>query len=259
VQRLSHFIRDLKILFLAVWLNLLLYVIVLLLGAWFLHLSGYYPRANWLDQLVNAFHMTVMERVDEPGSGVMPAALTFLLPLSTVIVLGEGALRILSVFIARGEHREEWNIMVAKTFSNHIVVCEVGELGKALVKQICSARPTAEIILIDLRPGLLAELRLPVQNLLCIQSDITSLEILENSSCGKARMVLLTSGNDASNLEAACKILQLNPKTEIWVRLHHNGLADMMDLSSKPNLHFFSPYQQAAEAIASSLPLPEAG
>jgi hypothetical protein len=55
------------------------------------------------------------------------------------------------------------------------------------------------------------------------------------------------------NLEAAYKIIQLNPEAQIWVRLHHNGLADLMDLSRKPNLHFFSPYQQAAEVIAGHL------
>jgi hypothetical protein len=63
----------------------------------------------------------------------------------------------------------------------------------------------------------------------------------------------LASGNDAFNLEAAYKIIQLNPQAEIWVRLHHSGLADLMDLSRKPNIHFFSPYQQAAEAIAGHL------
>ena len=85
------------------------------------------------------------------------------------------------------------------------------------------------------------------------QADMTSLETLKKANCNKARLVLLASGNDGFNLEAAYKILQLNPRAEMWVRLHHSGLADLMDLSRKPNLHFFSPYQQAAEAIAGHL------
>ena len=245
--------RDLKIVVSAIWLNLVLFLIVLLGGAALLRFSGAYPQANWLDQLVNAFHMALTEQVDQPGDGIMPALLTFALPLLSVIVVGEGAVRVLSVFIARGEHREEWDSMVAKTFSNHIVVCGVGELGKALVKKIVAEEPEAQIILVDLHPGLVAEVGLPGENVICIQADITSLETLQKANCGKARLVLLTSGNDAFNLEAACKILQLNPRAEMWVRLHHTNLADLMDLSSKPNLHFFSPYQQAAEAIAGSL------
>jgi Trk K+ transport system NAD-binding subunit len=82
---------------------------------------------------------------------------------------------------------------------------------------------------------------------------MTSIETLKTANCQKARLVLLVSGNDAANLEAAYKVNQLNPQIQIWVRLHHNGLVDLMDIARKPNLHFFSPYQQAAEVIANHL------
>ena len=253
MQKISTLWRDLKIVFKAVWLNLLLFAGLLAAAVALLRSSGAYPQANWLDLLVDAFHMALVERVAQPGDGLMPAVLTFLLPLLSVIILGEGALRVLTVFIARGEHREEWDTMVAKTYTNHIVVCGVGELGKALVKRIHADHPEARIVLIDLRPGLLSEAGLSGDNVICVQSDMTSIETLKKVNCHKARLVLLASGNDAFNLEAAYKIQQLNPQTEIWVRLHHSGLADLMDLSRKPNLHFFSPYQQAADAIAGHL------
>ena len=143
--------------------------------------------------------------------------------------------------------------MVAKTYRNHIVVCGVGELGKALVKRFHADHPKSKILLVDLRPGLLSETGLSGDNIVCLQADMTSIETLKTANCHKANLVLLASGNDAVNLEAAYKIIQLNPQAEIWVRLHHNGLADLMDLSRKPNLHFFSPYQQAADAIAGQL------
>jgi Trk K+ transport system NAD-binding subunit len=108
-------------------------------------------------------------------------------------------------------------------------------------------------VLVDLRPGLLAETGLSEEGVISLQSDMTSLETLKTVNCHKARLILLSSGNDTANLEAAYKIIQLNPQAQIWVRLHHHGLADLMDLARKPNLHFFSPYQQAAEAIAGHL------
>ena len=253
MRKISILWRDLRIVSKAIWLNLLLFVGLLAGAVALLHLSGAYPQASWLDLLVDAFHMALLERVAEPGDGVLPAVLTFLLPLLTVIILGEGALRVLTVFIARGEHREEWDTMVAKTYTNHIVVCGVGELGKALVKRIHADHPETRIVLVDLRPGLLSEAGLSGGNVICLQSDMTRIETLKTANCHKARLVLLASGNDAFNLEAAYKIIQLNPQTETWVRLHHSGLAELMDLSRKPNLHFFSPYQQAAEVIAGHL------
>ena len=253
MRNFSALWRDLKIVIKAVRINLLLFAGLIIGAVILLRLSGSYPQANWLDLLVNAFHMSVLERVAQPGDGVIPAVLTFILPLLTVFILGEGVLRVLTVFIARSEHREEWDIMVANTYTNHIIVCGVGELGKALVKRLRADHPEARMVLVDLRPGLLTEAGLLEDNIICIQSDMTNIETLKKVNCHKARLVLLASGNDAFNLEAAYKINQLNPQTEIWVRLHHSGLSALMDLSRKPNLHFFSPYQQAADAIAGHL------
>jgi voltage-gated potassium channel Kch len=78
---------------------------------------------------------------------------------------------------------------------------------------------------------------------------MTSLETLKAAHCEAARLVILASGNDAFNLEAGFKALQLNPDAHIWIRLYRSGLASVMDLRTKPNVHFFSPYERAAEAV----------
>ena len=249
----GQFWKDLSIVFSMIWLNLLLFAVLMAGGTILLKISGAYPQAGWPGLLLDAFHMAILERVSQENDGLMPILLSFVIPLGTVVILGEGVLRVLSIYLQKREHREEWDIMVAKTFSNHIVVCGVGELGKALVKRLHADHPESRIVLVDLHPGLLSEPGLSGGNIVCLQADMTSIETLKTANCHKARLVLLTSGNDAFNLEAAYKINRLNPQTETWVRLHHNGLADLMDLSRKPNLHFFSPYQQAAEVIAGHL------
>lgn len=249
----QQFWKDLAVVFSMIWLNLVLFAGLLVAGAVLMKISGAYPTAGWPGLLLDAFHMAILERVAEESDGLMPILLSFLLPLGTAIILGEGVLRAFSIYIQKREHREEWDIMVAKTYTNHIVVCGVGELGRALVKRIHADHPKTRIVLVDLRPGLLLEAGFTDGNVISIQADMTSLEALKKAGCHKARLILLAAGNDAHNLEAAYKIIQLNPEAEIWVRLHHHGLADLMDLARKPNLHFFSPYQQAADVIAGHL------
>ncbi len=253
MKKVPQFWNDLKIVFSLIWINLVLFIGLMVLGAALMKISGAYPQASWPGLLLNAFHMAITERVAQETDGLVPILLSFILPLGTVIILGEGVLRVFSVYLQKREHREEWDRMVAKTFSNHIVICGIGELGKALVKRLHADHPDTRIVLVDLRPGLLAETGLSGEDLICIQSNMTSLETLKAANCHKARLVLLASGNDAFNLEAAYKVIQLNPQVETWVRLHQSGLADLMDLSRKPNLHFFSPYQQAADVIAGHL------
>jgi hypothetical protein len=249
----QQFWRDIFIVFSSVWPNLAAFACLLVGGAILLKLSGAYPQTSWAGLLLDAFHMAVIERVVNEGDSLVPILLSFLLPLGTILLLGEGVMRVISIYLQKQNHQEEWDIMVAKTYQNHIVVCGVGELGKALVKRIHADHPETKIVLVDMRPGLLAEAGLTGGNITCLQSDMTSIETLKKANCHKARMVLLAAGSDSINLEATYKVVQLNPQTETWVRLHHSGLADLMDLSSKPNLHFFSPYQQAAEVVAGHL------
>jgi hypothetical protein len=246
----QQFWKDLAIVFSLIWLNLVLFVALMACGAILMKISGAYPEAGWAGLFLNAFHMAILERVAEENDNLVAILLSFLIPLGTVIILGEGVLRVFSIYIQKREHQEEWDIMVAKTFSKHIIVCGVGELGKALVKRIHHDHPETRIVLVDLRAGSLAETGLTDGSVVSIQADMTSMDTLKAASCQKARLILLAAGNDAFNLEAAYKVIQLNPQAEVWVRLHHHGLADLMDLSRKSNVHFFSPYQQAADTIA---------
>jgi hypothetical protein len=253
MKKMRRIWRDLSIVLPLIWINLVMYVSLLAGGTILLKISGAYSQASWLGLFLDSFHMAVLERVAEESDGLIPIILSFIMPLATVLILGEGVIKVFSIYLQKHEHREDWDIMVAQTFSNHIVVCGVGELGKALVKRIHTDHPESRFVLVDLRPGMLTETGLSGDNIACIQGDMTSIETLKKTNCFKARLVLLTSGNDTFNLEAAHKIVQLNSEVETWVRLHQSGLIDLMDLSRKPNIHFFSPYQQAAEAIAGQI------
>jgi hypothetical protein len=253
MKKAHQFWKELSIVFSMIWLNLVLFAGLMAGGAVLLKVSGAYPQASWPGLLLDAFHMAITERVADESDTLIPILLSFILPLGSVVILGEGVLRVFSIYLQKRENREEWDRMVAKTLSDHFVVCGVGELGIALVKRFYADHPETKVVLVDLRPGLLSEIGLPEENLICLQANMTSVETLKSVNCDKARLVLLVSGNDAVNLEAAYKIQQLNPKTQTWVRVHHHGLADLMDITRKPNVHFFSPYQQAAEFIANHL------
>jgi Trk K+ transport system NAD-binding subunit len=164
-------------------------------------------------------------------------------------ILGEGILRIFTIYSQRRMNRKEWDLMVAKSLKDHTVICGAGEMGKQLLQQMLVEQPEMEVVLIDPRPGLLAELGLSDDHALHFQSDMTDIVTLEQANIHSAKLVVLSAGEDALNLETAYKILQINPEATIWIRLHHSGLAELLDLSKKSNIHFFSPYQQAAKAI----------
>jgi len=249
MTKLNVFLRDLKIIARTILLNLLLFFAALASAAILLRLFGYYPQASGFELFVDAFHMAVIERVVEYGDGILPFVLTLVMPLLTLVILGEGVLRVLSAFISRGEHREEWDRMMAKTMHDHLVICGVGELGRALVRQLLSSNSNLEIVLIDPRAGIMTELGQTQPNVCHIVADMTNLDSLKAANCMQARMVFLTSGNDTYNLEAAYKVLELNPEAEVWVRLYRSQLAELFEREKRSNLHFFCPYQDAAQSL----------
>jgi len=82
---------------------------------------------------------------------------------------------------------------------------------------------------------------------------MTNIETLKQANLQTAKLAILTAGDDAVNLETAYKIQEINPDLNIWVRLHHSGLSELLDLSRKPQIHFFCPYQQAADAVVEQI------
>ncbi len=245
---LKKFWRDSLIILSSVWINLALFALLLIFGAVILKFFGATPGAGWPQLFLDAFYMARLEGVDTGGK-LLPVLLAFILPVAAVMILGEGVLRVFSIYMQRRVNRREWDLMVIKSYQDHIVLCGVGEMGRQLVRRLIQENPQRAIVMLDPRPGLLAELGFKDDNVIHIQGDMADLGVLESTGIRNAGLIILTAGVDALNLEATYKVLKLNPDVNIWVRLHNSGLAEMLDLSSKPNIHFFCPYQQAADAI----------
>jgi len=244
--------RDLTIILSAIWINLTLFIFLMFVCAVLLKISGYKPQSTWFELFLDALYLAAIEGV-ETGGKVIPILLAFIMPIGMAIILGEGVLRVFSIYMQRRVNRKEWDLMVVKTFKNHYVICGAGEMGRQLLRRMLSDQPQMNLVLIDPRPGLLAELGLSSDHAVHLQGDMADVESLEHANIRSAKLVILTAGEDALNLETAYKIQQINPEIPVWIRLHHSGLAELLDLARKPQIHFFCPYQQAAESIVTHI------
>ncbi len=259
--RLSYIWRDLRIVGRAVWPNLALFTGLLLVSAAILWFCKARPQVGFLTLVLDSFNLAHLERVSELGESWVSVVMTFVLPVLSVIILGEGALRVAAFYLQRRQRREEWDPLVAKTFSRHTVICGLGELGRAIYHQLIEKDPLAHVVLVDSRPGIPGELGQSGPNVLQVQGDMTTRATLEDANCQAASLIILSSGNDAFNLEAGFKAMELNPQAQIWIRLYRKGLASLIACATLPNVHFFSPYERAAESLVGHMSGPggEAG
>jgi len=245
--------RELAVVLRSVWWNVVFFLALLLVAAILLFLFRCFPEASFHECLVTALYLARLESVSNPQGHPLVTVLAFLMPLMAVVILGEGVLRVTAIYLGRRRHREEWDRMTATSLSGHVVLCGAGELGRALLSELLQRAPNREVVVVDAHAGVLDEIASQGPNLHHILGDMTARETLRAANVHKASVVVVTSGDDAHNLEAACKALRLNPEARIWVRVKHSGLSELMQMAAHPNLHFFSPYQRAAEAVADEL------
>lgn len=237
----------------SVWLNVALYASMLVGVAALMGACKCYPDMTFGERLVQAFYMSELQGAESSDHHILPTVLVFLLPALTVIILGEGVLRMASIYLGRRQHRAEWEELMVKQLSGHTVICGMGELGRALLERLLEQNPDAAIVVVDTHADVLSELGMSGPNLHSICGDMTRRETLESANVGRASKVAFVSGSDSSNLEGAVKALALNEEAHVWVRLYRAGISDLLDKESRPNLHFFTPYDSAAQRLAGHL------
>ena len=200
--------RDMAIIIVSIWINLVLFLILIIFCTVMLKFFGANQQEGWLQLFLDSFHLATIESV-ETGGKAIPILLAFIMPIGMAVILGEGVLRVFSIYMQRRVNRKEWDLMVVKTFENHTLVCGVGEMGRQLIKRMKASQPGNQIVLIDQRPGLLAEIGLTDDDAIQFQGNMADVEILGQTNLRSAKLVILTAGDDAINLEAAYKIHQI--------------------------------------------------
>jgi len=244
--------RDLGIILASIWINLVLLLILMISCTVLLKYFGADPQAGWLQLLLDSFYLATIETI-ETGEKIIPTLLAFIMPIGMGLILGEGVLRVLSIYSQRNVNREEWDFMVVKKYKDHAVVCGIGEMGQHLLRKMILEQPDMDMVLIDPRPSVIAELGLSDDHAIHLQGSMADVEILNKVNIQSASLVILTAGDDALNLETAYKVMKTNPSVPIWVRLHRSGLSNLLELARKPQIHFFCPYEQAADKIVDQI------
>lgn len=136
--------RDLFIVVKGVWKNVVAYLGMLAVAAVILDLCQWFREAGFLQLLLDSFHLSHFMRVPEAEKAAASSILAFLLPIFTIIIVGEGALRVAVVYLQRRQRWEEWEPMVIGTFSEYTIVCGVGELGRSICERLLQKEPQAQ-------------------------------------------------------------------------------------------------------------------
>ncbi len=181
-----------------------------------------------VDSLVESIYIVLIATFLQPANRDFPhhiflQAFHFLMPLIGLIVLAQGLADFGSLFFNRKSRNKEWEMAVASTMQNHIILIGLGHLGYRVALKLHEMGEVLAVI--DFKheadtTNAVKKLGIPV-----IHDDATRPAILESANIKKARAIILASQNDAMNLQIALKARSLNPKIQVIIRIFDDDFA----------------------------------
>jgi Trk K+ transport system NAD-binding subunit len=153
-------------------------------------------------------------------------AFWYALPAIGLYVIGRGAVEFVRLFFDRSERRDAWEVAVASTYRNHIIVLGVGHLGQRVMRALVDMG--FDVVVIDLKVD--AELGRELNDLSvpAIIGDGRSTVTLEDAGLHHAQTLIVCTSNDHANLEVTMRARDMNPNIRIVVRMWDDQFAAQM-------------------------------
>jgi len=227
-------------------LSLAVIVLLLLGAAAVFYLDDAWEGASFLECFLNAFYVMSVECVDLPDRWYLEL-IALLLPVLALLVGAEAVVSATVMFVNRSLRRGEWNKVVASTYKGHTVICGMGQLGLTLCERLHEAG--RQVVAVDMRDDTRGMLTARGLGLPTIAGDMTSEETLRAANVQAARYLIVCSGDDLANLEAAIEGQELSPEVIVYARVYKDSFARRINDALHQNLNIFSPYATAASGI----------
>jgi voltage-gated potassium channel len=166
---------------------------------------------------------TVLQPINEFPKNIVLQLFHFAMPLVGIIFLAQGLTDFGVLLFNRKSRGKEWEMAVASTMNQHIVLVGLGHLGYRVAQKLHEMGENVAVVEINLGTHTTSAARdmgIPV-----IQADARTPGSLESANIKDARTIILASQNDAMNLQIALKARSLNPKIQVVIRIFDEDFA----------------------------------
>jgi Trk K+ transport system NAD-binding subunit len=219
--------RDTRVLVRQFRLSLLTFLVLLGGGSVALHAYYVHPetgaRLGWMESLHAVFKLVFLETLLPLPQGVGLQLLFFIIPLIGLSVVADSVLRFGVALFNRRERKEAWQVAIASTYQNHIVVCGLGRIGYRVVKELTRRGEQVIGIESDEEDPFLEEITqmgVPV-----LMGDARQEEMLEKARIRRASSIVACTANDLTNLAVALEAREFNPDIKVVLRMFDADLA----------------------------------
>jgi Trk K+ transport system NAD-binding subunit len=181
-----------------------------------------------MDSIAESIYIVLIAAFLQPPNRDFPHHIAlqlfhFFMPVIGLIALAQGLADFGNLLFNRRARSKEWEMAVASTLKNHIVLIGLGHLGYRVARTLHEMGK--QIVAIEQNPNVdtlngARTLGIPV-----INDNATRPSSLEGANVKKARTIILASQNDAMNLQIALKARSMNPNIQVVIRIFDEDFA----------------------------------
>ncbi len=224
-------LRDLLVLLREFRLTLILFAALMLIGMLSFWLWYEYPdtgqRLDLLRALYSVFALVFFQLTLPIPNHFWLDLLYFVVPIVGLTALANGVLRFSVMLFNKQARKEAWQVALASTYRNHVVVCGLGKVGYRVVRQLLDFGE--EVVGVErdadgMFVNLLRQMDVPV-----IIADARQRLTLTQAGVERASALVACTEHDLTNLDIALDARDLNPKVKVVMRMFDADLAKKIE------------------------------
>lgn len=186
-----------------------------------------HPIDSSSEGIYTVLSLTFLQPMGEFPDAWYLQAFYFVMPVLGIVILATGLADFGRMFFNRRARSKEWEMAVASTFNDHVVLIGLGHLGFRVTRELRELH--LDVVVIELNPQ--AELidQAHKLNVPVIHDDGKRVEILRAAGIERARAIAICTQNDNLNLQIALKARKLNPGIHVVIRIFDDEFADALE------------------------------
>jgi Trk K+ transport system NAD-binding subunit len=175
--------------------------------------------------------------------------LFFIIPIVGLGAVADSVVRLGYLIFARKRKLQEWWIMEASTYRNHIVLCGLGRVGYRIAHELLKAKEQVIAIEKDAEALFVEEMQDLDVPVLIGEARLKKNLLLANIQHAKA--IILATDDDLTNLDAALTAREVKPEIRVVLRLFDETLATKV--ASQFRMPVISTSQVSAPAFVAAV------
>jgi len=246
-------VRDTYVLVMESKKSLMIFLFIIFAGAFIFHLTYTYPgtgeKLKFNEALYVSFTLLFFSpEVPYPEQWYLQV-LFFMIPIFGLAAVADGILRFGGALLSKQARGQKWQVAMASTYRNHVVVCGVGKVGYRVILEL--QKFGKEIVAIEVNPSGRFVEKVQAMDIPILLADARRSETLHKAGTDKADAIIPCTNDELTNLDIALDARELNPDIRVVMRMFDHDFAKRIEKGF--NIHYaFSTSAVSAPIFASA-------